>query len=199
MKLLGAPASPYVRKCRVAIAELGLSNALELVQASTAPVEPNKEVQSANPIVKIPALILDDGSSLFDSRIILRYLNELADGPLYPPKRWDIQRRESQAEGFLDAALLLRYETFLRPEAKRWDDWIKGQRFKIDSVLDAMEHEAKALTGIDAAAIGTGCALGYLDFRFADWGWRDRHPELASWFEGFNARPSMRATDPAAA
>ncbi|HKK29214.1 MAG TPA: glutathione S-transferase [Alphaproteobacteria bacterium] len=196
MKLLGSPASPYVRKCRVAVTELGLSDKVEMVHASTAPIDPNAEIKAANPVVKIPTLILDSGEALFDSRIIMRYLDDQTGGSLYPAGDWSVQRRESQAEGLLDAALLLRYETFLRPEDKRWDDWIKGQSFKISNVLDAMENEVSALSGVDAAAIGTGCALGYLDFRFSEWLWRDNRPALAAWFEEFSQRPSMQSSKP---
>lgn len=193
MKLLGSSTSPYVRKCRVAAIELGLADEVEHVNVGPT----SDEVTAANPVMKVPALVLNDGESLFDSRIILRYLNNYVGGPLYPVGHWDVQRRESQAEGLLDAALLLRAELASRPEDKRWDGWIETQSAKINRVLDAMEREAGALESLDAAVIGTACGLGYLDFRFADWGWRDGRPNLAKWFEGFNARPSMQATMPA--
>lgn len=192
MKLLGSSTSPYVRKCRVAVIELGLSKDVEHLNVPPT----SDEIKAANPLLKVPALVLDNGESLFDSRIILRYLNESVGGPLYPSGHWGIQRRETMAEGVLDAALLLRAENASRPEDKRWDGWIETQSTKINRALDAMEREADQLGSLDAAVIGTGCALGYLDFRFGDWGWRDGRPKLAKWFEEFNARPSMQSTMP---
>ena len=193
MKLYGPTSSPYVRKVRVAAAELGLSDRVHLEIMGVSPVAPSGDLAAMNPGIKVPAMQLDNGNFLYDSRIIMRYLNEEAGGALYPPGDWEVQRRESLAEGLIDAALLVRFETALRPAEKQWQEWIDGQSAKINSILDAMEREA-GTASIDAAAIGTGCALGYLDFRFADWGWRDNHPALAAWFEGFNARPSMQST-----
>ena len=194
MKLYGPTSSPYVRKVRVAAAELGIGDRLSLVITGVSPIAPNRDLAAMNPGIKVPALELDNGRFLYDSRIILRYLNELAGGALYPVGDWEVQRKESLAEGLLDAALLVRFETALRPAEKQWQEWIGGQSAKINSILDAMEGEVSSLTAIDAAAIGTGCALGYLDFRFPDWGWRNGRPGLAHWFENFNARPSMQST-----
>lgn len=193
MQLIGSSTSPYVRKCRVAVAELGLAKQIDYLNAAPA----SDEIKAVNPVQKVPALVRDNGEALFDSRIILRFLNESVGGPLYPAGHWGVSRRESLAEAGIDAALLLRTETFARPEEFRWDGWVQQQTDRINRVLDALESEADALASIDAAAIGTGCLLGYLDFRFADWGWRESHPKLARWFEGFNARPSMQSTVPA--
>jgi glutathione S-transferase len=191
MKLLGSPTSPYVRKCRVTIAELGLGGKVDFVVAAPT----SDELRAANPIFKVPALVLDNGESVFDSRMIMRYLNEQAGGKLYPAGDWSMVRRESQAEGLIDALLLLRMETFARPEEFRWDGWIATQTEKVNSVLDTAEAEAGALGDeANAAAIGMACGLGYLDFRFADWGWRNGRPGLAKWFEGFSARASMQGS-----
>lgn len=192
MKLHGSPASPYVRKVRVAAAELGLDARIETLT----PAATSDENKAVNPIMKVPALVLDDGSALFDSRMILRYLNDQAAGALYPAGDWDMVRRESVAEGIIDACLLLRMEMAARPEEFRWQGWIDTQSAKVNSGLDTLEAEAGKLERFDAAAIGAACALGYLDFRFADWGWRDGRPGLAAWFETANARPSMQATLP---
>jgi len=194
MKLFGPTSSPYVRKVRVAAAELGLGDQVHLEVMGVSPIAPSADLAAMNPGIKVPTLQLDNGSFLYDSRIIMRYLNEKAGGSLYPAGDWAMQCRESHAEGLIDAALLVRFETALRPAEKRWQEWIDGQSAKIDSVLDAMERDAAALAGVDAAAIGTGCALGYLEFRFPDWGWRSGRPALAAWFERFNARPSMQST-----
>lgn len=196
MKLVGGTGSPYVRKVRVSAAELGLTDRLELVPSGGQPGTLNQEVSGLNPVGKVPALVMDNGEALFDSRMIMRYLNEQAGGSLYPASDWSMVRRESTAEGLLDAALLLRFETFARPEEKRWDGWIEGQSLKVNQCLDAMEKDARALARLDAAAIGTGCGLGYLDFRFPDWGWRNGRPNLAAWYEEFSTRPSMQTTKP---
>jgi glutathione S-transferase len=194
MKLYGPTSSPYVRKVRVAAAELGLGDKVQLQVTGVSPIAPNKDLAAKNPGIKVPALELENGQVLFDSRIILRYLNDLAGGSLYPAGDWAMQSRESYAEGLIDAALLVRFETALRPADKQWQEWIDGQSAKINSILDAMEKDVGTLAGVNAAAITFGCALGYLEFRFADWGWRNGHPALAAWFEGFSARPSMQST-----
>ena len=195
MKLYGGASSPYVRKCRVAARELGVIGKIEEMPMPTYGADPNTPLAGMNPAVRVPTLELDNGEFLYDSRIILRYLNESAGGSLYPAGDWAMQRRESQAEGLIDAALLIRGEV-TRPEEFKYQGFIDLQSKKINNALDALEQVVGHLGGIDAAAIGTGCALGYLDFRFADWGWRNNHPGLAKWFEGFNARPSMQATMP---
>ncbi len=190
MKLLGSPTSPYVRKCRVTLAELGLADSVAFVVAPPT----SDELIAVNPVMKVPALVLDNGDSLFDSRMIMRYLNEKAGGKLYPAGDWAMVRRESTAEGMIDASLLLRMETFARPKQFRWGGWIETQSKKINSVLDAMEAEVGTLGAVSGAAIGMACGLGYLDFRFADWGWRNGRPGLAKWFEGFSARASMQGS-----
>ncbi len=196
MQLIGGTGSPYVRKVRVTLAELGITEQVELVPSGGQPGTLNQEVSGANPVGKIPALIMEDGEPLFDSRMIMRYLNDHAGGSLYPAGDWAMVRRESTAEGLLDAALLLRFETFARPEEKRWDDWIEGQSHKIDQCLGALSADSAELGRVDAASIGAGCALGYLDFRFPDWGWRAGHDGLAKWYEEFRKRPSMESTKP---
>lgn len=196
MKLIASTGSPFARKVRVAFAELGMADRYELVppNGSTGPL--NLEASGANPVGKIPALVTDDGQAVFDSRMISRYLNELARGDLYPAGDWAMVRRESTAEGMIDATLLLRYETFARPEEKRWDDWVAGQSRKIDQCLAALNADVADLGRVDAASIAAGCALGYLDFRFPDWGWRNGHDGLAKWYEEFRKRPSMESTQP---
>ena len=138
---------------------------------------------------------------LFDSPVICEYLDSQHKGrKLFPRKgraRWVALRQQAMGDGLLDAALLARYEGFLRPEDKRWPDWSKGQIKKIDGVLDRLEAEAKSLKG--KPGIGTitiACALGYLDFRFASHDWRGKRPRLAKWFATFSKLPSMKATVP---
>jgi len=195
MKLYGGASSPYVRKCRVAARELGIIDRIEEAPMPTYGADPNTPLAAMNPAVRVPTLQMDNGEYLYDSRIILRYLNETAGGSLYPAGDWAMQRRESQAEGMIDAALLSRGEV-TRPAALQSKDFLALQARKIDNALDALEQVVGDLGSLDAAAIGTGCGLGYLEFRFADWGWRDNHPGLAAWFKTFNTRPSMQATMP---
>ena len=203
MKLYHSPASPFVRKALVAAHETGLAGRVELATIALTPVAGNAELNRENPIGKIPALVLEDGTTLYDSRVICEYLDTRHDGPrLFPaegPERWTALRRQALADGLLDAAILGRYETFLRPEERRWADWIDGQRAKFRRALDALDGEADDFGGtVDIGTIAAACAADYLDFRSIDDGWRDRRPRLAAWLETFAARPSMQATRPTA-
>ena len=203
MKLYHSPASPFVRKALVAAHETGLAERIEIVTVALTPVESNAELDEENPLGKIPALILEDGTALFDSPVICEYLDTRHDGPrLFPaggPERWTALRRQALADGLLDAAILCRYETFLRPAERQWTDWVDGQRAKFRRALDALEGEADSFgDAVDIGTIAAGCAADYLDFRSLDDGWRDTRPRLAGWLEGFVERPSMQATRPAA-
>ena len=203
MKLYHSPASPFVRKALVAAHEIGLADGIEIVPMAMTPVASVPELDEENPLGKIPALVLDDGSALYDSPVICEYLDTRHDGPrLFPadgPARWTALRRQALADGLLDAAILCRYETFLRPEERRWTNWIDGQRGKFRRALDALEGEADAFGDtVDIGTISAACAADYLDFRSLDDGWRDTRPRLAAWLERFAARPSMQATLPTA-
>ena len=195
MKLYGGASSPYVRKCRVAARELGITDRIEEAAMPTYGVDPNTPLAGMNPAVRVPTLEMDNGEFLYDSRIILRYLNEVGGGNLYPASDWAMQRRESQAEGMIDASLLLRGE-ITRPAEFQYQSFKDIQSRKIDNALAALETQVGDLGAVDAAAISVACGLGYLDFRFDDRGWRNNHPALAAWFEAFNARPSMQSTMP---
>ena len=202
MKLHYNPASPYVRKVRAMAAEAGLGERIELVPERVSPVTSNEALNSDNPIGKIPALVLDDGTTLFDSRVICEYLDSLHDGKrMFPAEgtaRWKALRLQALADGILDAAVVNRYETFLRPEKLRWPEWIEGQKSKFRRGLDALEAEADSLgDGADIGTLSVACALGYLDFRYADENWRKSHPKLAKWFEKFSKRKSLSETMPA--
>ena len=203
MKLYHSPASPFVRKALVAAHELGLADAIEIVPVAMTPVKGVPALNDENPLGKIPALVLDDGTALYDSPVICEYLDTLHDGhPLFPapgPDRWTALRRQALADGLLDAAILCRYETFLRPEERQWSDWIEGQQSKFRRALDALEGEAEDFGDtVDIGTVSAGCAADYLDFRSLDDGWRKGRPRLAAWLEGFAARPSMQATRPSA-
>jgi glutathione S-transferase len=200
MKLYYSPASPYARKVRVTAIETGLDKKMEAINVAVSPVAANADVDKHNPIGKIPALSVK-GMDLFDSPVICEYLDsQHKRRKLLARKgrdRWVALRQQAMADGLLDAALLARYESFLRPEEKRWPDWSKGQMKKIDGVLDQLEAEVKSLRGKPTlGTISVGCALGYLDFRFASHDWRNKRPKLAKWFSTFSKLPSMKATVP---
>jgi glutathione S-transferase len=200
MKLHFALASPFVRKVLVVAHERGLAGRITLLPRAMSPVRPEDELNHHNPLGKIPCLITEAGEALYDSRVICAYLDSLGSGaPLLPsaPERWTALRREALGDGIMDAAVGARYETVLRPEGLRWEAWVAGQKGKIGRALDALEGEAEGLgRALDIGTIAIGCALGYLDFRYAGEGWREGRPRLAAWFEGFAARPSMVATAP---
>lgn len=203
MKLYYSALSPFVRKVRVAAIELGLDKKIELVTIATTPVAMNADLTKANPLGRLPTLVTDDGDLLFESSLIVEYLDSIAGGKIIPakaPERWRVKCTEALADGLTDAAILIRYETFLRPAEKRWPEWIAGQKQKVTQSLDALEGQSWLFDDkIDAGKIAIGCALGYLDLRFADWGWRKSCATLGRWYDNFAKRPSMEATKPAAA
>lgn len=201
MKLLTNPASPFGRKVKVAALETGLFERLELHDLQTSAVAPDPALLAANPLGKIPCLVLDDGAALYDSRVIAEYLDTLHDGPsLFPAEgRWRVLRLQALGDGIADAAVLARYETLLRPEPLRWAAWVEGQLAKSRLALDGLEGEVNLLgERPHIGGIAVACALGYLDLRHPALGWRDGRPGLAGWFERFAARPSMRRTQPTA-
>ena len=202
MKLAYSPASPYVRKVNVCAEELGLASRIENVPTKVVPSEPNRDYGKSAPLMKVPSLTLDNGTVLFDSVVICEYLDSLAGGgKLFPASgdaRWRALRMHALANGILDAAVLNRYETFLRPEPLRWDAWSQGQLAKVDQGVDELEHTVDELKGMHIGSIAAGCALGYLDFRYADRGWREKHPRLAAWFDEISKRESFKKTVPRA-
>ncbi len=201
MKLYHSATSPYVRKVMVALHLAGRAEAVELVPGSGSALEPNADTCAANPLGKIPCLVTDDGLALFDSRVITRYVDATFGAGLYPEgdALWPVLAREALAEGIVDAALLVVYEGRLRPEELRFSPWVQGQMSKIHRALGRLEGEAGRWgEGTDAGLVAVGCALGYLDLRFPDLGWREGRPALAEWAERFLARPEMQATAPPA-
>ncbi|HZS81241.1 MAG TPA: glutathione S-transferase [Stellaceae bacterium] len=199
MKLRYSPASPFVRKVMIVALETGLAGRIEKLPTTVVPVKLNDDVKAENPLVKIPALVTDEGETLYDSPVICEYLDTLhAGSKIFPPPgpaRWTALRRQALGDGILDAAILRRYETAVRPQALQWADWIEGQMRKVRGGLDALERET--LDGpFDIGRITIACALGYLDFRYPDEGWRGSRPRLAAWFAGVSQRPSMQETMP---
>jgi len=200
MKLYHSPASPYARKVRVVAYETGLDKKIDMVNVVLSPTVPNADVDKHNPVGKVPTLSVK-GIDLFDSPVICEYLDsQHKRRKLFPSKgrdRWVALRLQAMADGLLDAALLSRYENFLRPEDKRWPEWNDGQMKKIVGVLDQLEAEAKSLKGkLTIGSITVACALGYLDFRFTSFDWRSKRPKLAKWFAATSKLPSIKATVP---
>jgi glutathione S-transferase len=201
MRLWHNPASPFARKVRIVSREAGLLPRIQEISVAVSPVSPNADLATHNPLVKIPALQTDGGEVLYDSSVICEYLDSLHSGDRVIPAdttRWSALRLQSLCDGILDAAVLCRYETAVRPEKYRWDDWVKGQFTKIRNGLDALAAESPAWgERFYIGQIGAACVLGYLDFRFADENWRGPRPQLAKWYEGARQRASVAATMPA--
>lgn len=203
MTLFHSPASPFVRKVMVMLHETGQLDRVALQPTVITPVAPDPALNASNPIGKLPALRLDDGTVLHDSRVIMEFLDwQHVGNPLIPREgmaRWRRLTLASQADAILDAAVLTRYETFIRPQEKRWDGWVEAQQNKIRRSLANLEaeHVAELASVFDVAAIGVACALGYLDLRAPDFGWREQQPKLAAWYAEVSQRESMKATVPA--
>jgi glutathione S-transferase len=202
MKLIGSLSSPYVRKVRVVMAEKKIDYQMELdnVWAETS------HIQDFNPLGKVPCLVMEDGGAMFDSRVIVEYLDTLTPvGKLLPVngrERAEVKCWEALADGVLDAAIAIRLETTMRPaEAGRWESMLKRQRGKIDAGLAAMSlglGDKQWCTGerFSLADVAVGCALGYLDFRFGHIDWRAAHPNLARLEEKLRQRSSFGETVP---
>ncbi|MFV0359756.1 glutathione S-transferase [Tropicimonas sp.] len=199
MQLYYSRTSPFVRKVMVTLIETGQSGDVELISAAGTPVDSSGMPLAQNPLGKIPTLTREDGPALFDSRVICRYLDARAEANLYPgPRIWEVLTLEALADGIMEAAVLIVYESRLRPEEMVYDFWIEGQWAKVSRALDVLEERwVSHLAGpLDIGQIAVGCALGYLDFRHADRDWRAGRPALAGWNERFGARDAMRATIP---
>ncbi|AHM03298.1 Glutathione S-transferase family protein [Roseibacterium elongatum DSM 19469] len=198
MHLLGSPASPFVRKARVVMAEAGIDD-IPFVEVTASPLGGDDGLNAANPLGKIPALSREDGPTLYDSRVVTRFLDARYNAGLYPATRlWETLTLEATADGIMDAAVAITYEKRHRPEEMWFAPWLDGQWSKIARSLDAIERQWMShLTGpLDMGQIAVGCALAYLDFRHGDRDWRADHPALAAWFATFADRPSMVATAP---
>jgi glutathione S-transferase len=204
MKLIGATTSPYVRKVRIVLAEkkLDYQFVLEDVWNSDA-------IRTSNPLGKVPCLVMEGGEAVFDSRVIVEYCDMLSPVARLIPangrERAEVRTWEALADGVLDAAILARLEQTWpgRSEAQRSPQWVERQMGKIDAALAAMSKglgDKPFCAGIHMtlADIAVGCALGYLDFRFAQIDWRAAHPNLARLAEKLAQRPSFQETLPKA-
>lgn len=200
MKLLHAPTSPFVRKVMACAHLTGQAQHIEWLQSAAHPVNRDARIAAHNPLAKVPTLILEDGHSLYDSRVICEYLASLSDNALFPtgPARWGALTRQALGDGLVDAALLARYELTARPLEKQWPTWREALLTKVSACLTEIESIASTL-GIDQPTIGDisiGCGLGYLDFRFPEIDWRTACPQAARWNEAFQSLPAMQATRP---
>jgi glutathione S-transferase len=199
MKAHWSPRSPFVRKVMIVAHEAGLADRLTLVRTVAATTKPHPELMRDNPLSKIPTLVLDDGTVLYDSPVICEYLDRMHAGPkLFPPvgaARMTALRRQALGDGFLDFLLLWRDE---RARAQSSDVHLASYAAKRKSTLAAIDREVDdlAASAFSIGHIALGCALGYLDFRFAAEDWRGDHPRLARWHADFGARSSVQATEP---
>lgn len=201
MKLYSSPTTPFGRKVMVQILEAGLSDRIEVIPVAGSPLDPGTLPLSDNPLGKIPALVSDTDGAIHDSRVICRYLDQRFQTGLYPAGAglWPVLTLEATADGILDAALLMVYESRLRPADLHFAPWVEGQWQKIERALDAIEGQRLALLQgpLTMAHIAVGCALSYLDFRHGSRDWRHGRPGLAAWEAGFARRPAMQGTQPA--
>jgi glutathione S-transferase len=198
MKLHWSPRSPTVRKVMVVAHELGLVDRITRVRAVVDPMAPNLTLMADNPLSKIPTLVLDDGTVLYDSSVICAYFDTLHAGPKLIPEshneRLTALRRQALGDGFVEFLLLLRNE---RARAHPSDVLIAAFVKKRQMVLAALEQESADLTAspFSIGHVAIGGALSYLDFRFGAEDWRADHPRISRWHEEFRARPSVRATE----
>ncbi|MGQ3487518.1 glutathione S-transferase [uncultured Roseovarius sp.] len=200
MKLISSGTSPFVRKVHVLLHETGQYDDLEIAPIPTSPFDTAPEVASANPLGKIPALIRDEGPTLYDSRVICRFLDHRAQSGLYPESRlWETLTLEATADGIMEAAILMLYEHRLRPAEAVLESWVDAQWDKIERAVEALNARwISHLRGpLDMGQIAVGCALAYLDFRHDARGWRKGNDALDDWFALFSQRDSMKATQPA--
>lgn len=200
MKLFHSPASPYVRKVVVMLHEMDKLDAVALDTVATTTFASDEALKAANPLAKLPALQRDDGVTLYDSRVITGYLNELFDSGLYPQGsgKWENLTLEATGDGIMDSAVSMAYEMRLRPPEEQSQAWIEAQWEKVSSALSVLNARwISHLSGpVTMAHISVACALSYLDFRHDARNWRQGNEALAKWHEAFESRPSMQATKP---
>lgn len=198
MKLLQSFTSPYARKVRIAILEKGLSGRIALEAANPAGAEAEL-VRKANPLGKVPCLIRDDGTGLYDSPVICEYLDSLSPSPVILPAsgeaRWTVLRIQALADGVMDAAVSARMET-MRKDGEKSPDMIAHWRGGIVRGLEQLSREPHLNDGFDLAHISAVAALGYIHFRHADLAQSSMPKALAAWWEKVQTRPSVRDTAP---
>ena len=198
MKLYSHPVSPFARKARIIAHELDIK--LEIVHVESARKDDN--LRNVNPLKQIPVLVLDDGSSLFDSPVICEYLNHAGGGKFFPGMnlfkhstgRWKALGLQALGDGIADAAVAWRYE-LVEPAERQNSDRIARCKATVAAGLDALERVSFAKDPT-IGEISVACALGYIDFRHTDLDWKSSRPKLAGWYARFCEYPSMKATTP---
>jgi glutathione S-transferase len=201
MKLRWASGSPFVRKVMVTAIETGLDSRIERIPTNYH--DPDSDIADHNPLGKVPALILDDGSILIDSPVICAYLDSLHDGdkmlPVDPTARWRALSLEGLGAGMTEAAINVQRERG-RPEDKRLSEISDRQWGKFESAMDWIEGSAGDVLGskLNIGQIAIACGLGWIQFRMGDilGEWREDWPNTGKWFDEFSMRPSMRETEP---
>ena len=199
MKLVYSPPSPFVRKVTTLIHHAALNDRIELINVKTTALSVAEEARAANPLGKIPVMILEDGKAIFDSRVITRYLDELAGSNLYPQEKiYDILTLEALADGIMESAVSITYESKLRPDNEQSPSWMEAQWSKVLHAVKALdEGEFKAMDGdMNMGQIAIACALGYLDFRHDARQWRNGYSKLASWNDEMMKLPALIKTIP---
>jgi glutathione S-transferase len=196
MKLAYSPNSPYVRKCVVLAIQRGIEKQMELWTVGTT----DPALLKVNPLSKVPTLVLDDGTALYDSPVICEYLDSVGDGPkMFPPvgpARWKALRQEALGDGILDATQPRRREIAL-PQDEGRQSYIALQQGKVKAALAVLEAEADRLGMLTTIGeITIACALGYMDFRYPNEPWRPGHPKLEAWYAKVAAMPAMVRTVP---
>lgn len=200
MQLISSPISPFVRKVRTLIEEAGKTDAVQELVVATTALETDPQAKAANPLGKIPALIRADGPTLYDSRVITRYLSDIWSLDLYPQSRlYETLTLEATADGIMESCVLVVYESRLRPEELRFKPWTDAQLAKALNGLAAIENRWMShLNGpLDMAQLAVCIAIDYLEFRLPEVAWRADCPTLSAWHNAFKERPSLVATRPA--
>jgi glutathione S-transferase len=199
MILRSSPASPFARKVRIAASLLNLDGKIDVRETDLN--DPADTIRRQNPLGKIPALVLENGETLYDSRVILEYLDHLAGGGRIIPReaaaRFAALRLQALCDGALDAGILLVYEGRYRPPEMKVQSWVERQQDKMKRALDALEEAPPKLDALpDVGQIALACLLGYCDLRF-EGTWRKDHPKLIAWHDAFAAQvPAFAATKP---
>ena len=199
MKLVYSPPSPFVRKVTTLIYHANLSDRIELINVKTTALSVAEEARAANPLGKIPVMILEDGKAIFDSRVITRYLDDFAGSNLYPQdKIYDILTLEALADGIMESAVSITYESKLRPQNEQSPSWMEAQWSKVLHAIKALDDgQFQAMDSeMNMGQIAVACALGYLDFRHDGRQWRHGNSNLASWNEGMMKLPALIKTIP---
>ncbi len=197
MNLFTSPTTPFGRKIAVLLREADLLGKVNIELVAGTPLDAGSLPVAHNPLGKIPVLVLADGTAIYDSRVISRFLDDHFALGVYPKGAalWPMLAREAAIDGMIEAAVLMAYEIRLRPENLRFEAWLTAQWAKITRALDMFEA-APPTGAIDMEHIALACALAYLDFRHDAREWRKGRPRLAEWQGEMAARHSMRDTQP---